>query len=162
MRKCKECEFFRVVEKPDGVNWGRAECSKHDLEVDFRNERKINRLTCVEDAPTERVTAIWGQDYDGREDKIYRCPVCPNCKTPFGKDTLGVERCYSCGRIVDVLDPEMIEWLKVRREIKKELQDCWKCGGKECDEVILMRNPVTLKWQACGGHCKNCGMNWIV
>lgn len=160
-RKCKECEHFKILEEPDGMNWGRAECKKHDLVIDYRNARRLNRLTCVEDAPTEHVAAVWGTDYDGHEDKIYRRPVCGKCKEPFGKDEQGVERCYACGRIVDVTDPEMINWLKVRRETKTETMDCWQCGGKGTMEINMRRNPVTLEWQGAHGHCNKCGMQWI-
>lgn len=162
MKYCKDCEHFKITEEPDGWNWGRAVCQKHDLVVDFRSRRKINRLTCVEDLPKEHVTAVWGQDYDMHTDKLYRRPVCPKCKEPFGKDEQGVERCYSCGRIVDVTDPEMVKWLEARSETKTEMWDCWQCGGQSCMVVHMRRNPVTLEWQSAGGHCTKCGMQWIV
>ena len=47
--QCKDCEYFKITETPDGINWGRATCTKYDLVTDFRNKRKINRLTCIED-----------------------------------------------------------------------------------------------------------------
>ena len=161
IRKCKDCEHFKIIEQPEIYDWGRAECKKHELIVEFKNKRMINRLTCVEDRPKEHVAAAWGDDYDMHMDKIYKRPVCGKCKYPFGQDEQGVERCYNCGRIVDVTDPEMVEWLKVRRETKTEMGDCFQCGGKGCMEFHMRRNPITLEWQGAFGHCNNCGMQWI-
>ena len=52
--RCENCEYFKVMYAPQiicGECWdfGKAECRKHNLEVDFRNYGKIRRLTCIED-----------------------------------------------------------------------------------------------------------------
>ena len=121
--------------------------------------------------------AIWGLDYDFREDKCYERPSCPECAEPIGK--VGDDDnyyCYSCGKKVEVDDPKMLEWFKIRRETKVGITDCFPekvemkngeiiklgCGGKQCVETHYMRNPITLKWQVMGGKCKNCGMEYIV
>jgi hypothetical protein len=110
----------------------------------------------------KRLTAVWGSDYDMHMDQNYPRPVCPICRDPFGRDEDGKERCYNCGRVISVTDPDMIEWLKVRRETKTEMWDCWSCGGKACVEAHLHRNPITLLWQGAYGHCTKFDMNWIV
>lgn len=49
MKLCKECEHFKVICQPmEHYEPGQAECKKHNLIVDFFNERKLNRLSCVE------------------------------------------------------------------------------------------------------------------
>ena len=53
--KCVDCEYFKILYGPQiigGECWdfGKAECRKHNLEVDFRNYGKIRRLTCIEDS----------------------------------------------------------------------------------------------------------------
>lgn len=112
--------------------------------------------------------AIWGLDYDFREDKCYERPSCPECAEPIGK--VGDDDnyyCYSCGKMVEVDDPKMQEWFKIRRETKMRITDCLPvemngCGGKQCAETHYMRNPITLRWQVMGGKCKKCGMEFIV
>ena len=52
--KCAECQFFKIVQEPlryGGAiwDWGMARCEKHDMVVDFKDRRKINKLTCVEE-----------------------------------------------------------------------------------------------------------------
>lgn len=52
--RCENCEYFKILYAPQiigGECWdfGKAECRKHNLEVDFRNYGKIRRLTCIED-----------------------------------------------------------------------------------------------------------------
>lgn len=116
--------------------------------------------------------AIWYQDYDYRTDKIYKCPCCPDCYEPIGKFDDGNYRCYSCGKIVDIPDDEMKEWLRIREETKTEYHDCHKfalgdcatigCGGKNCVETHYIRSPVTLEWQTAWSVCKNCGQKIMV
>ena len=57
--KCKECEHFHIVMQPlrsGGTlyDFGRAECRKHNMIVDFSSNRKINKLECVEENKEER------------------------------------------------------------------------------------------------------------
>ena len=107
--------------------------------------------------------AIWAVDYDFREDKCYDRPSCPECKAPIGLDEDGKYHCFSCGEIVEVDDPKMIEWFAIRDESKTENEDCFLgCSGKGTMEVHYMRNPITLEWQTMGGECKKCGMRFIV
>lgn len=54
MMKCTECPHFRIAQRPihsngDIVDTGLARCEKYDLVVDFFSERKLNRLTCVDE-----------------------------------------------------------------------------------------------------------------
>lgn len=44
--KCKDCPHFKVAAEPFGYEWGLARCMKYDLVTDFKNHRKLNRLTC--------------------------------------------------------------------------------------------------------------------
>lgn len=52
--KCKKCPYFHIVQQPirtgGGIPWdfGLAMCTKHDLVVDFADNRKLNKLECVE------------------------------------------------------------------------------------------------------------------
>ena len=124
-----------------------------------------------------KLKAIWGMDYDMREDKCYKRPVCPICEEPFGKIYDDNEyHCFSCGRIIEVDDPDMKKWIEDREEKKTEIEDCFPetvdlkngevmkmgCGGKKCMEVHYRRNPVTLEWEQMGGRCTKCGMRFIV
>ena len=116
--------------------------------------------------------AIWGTDYDMREDKCYKCPSCPECKEPIFKMDDDKYHCVSCGEIVDIDDPEMKEWVAEREGVKIEYEDCVQfttkdgktigCGGKGTVETHYMRNPVTKEWQTMGGKCSKCGMSFIV
>ena len=46
---CKDCEYFRILYWPvKYVDFGKAECTKHNLVVDFANLRKFSTLKCVE------------------------------------------------------------------------------------------------------------------
>lgn len=49
--KCKDCPYFRIAYQPM-MPWdmGLVVCEKHNLECDFSSQRKLNNLTCVEDA----------------------------------------------------------------------------------------------------------------
>lgn len=116
--------------------------------------------------------AIWFNDYDYHTDKLYRRPGCPECREPFGKDSDGKYRCFSCGEEVTVEDDGMKKWLAEREETKVEWQDdpvlhsknghTSGCGGKNCVEVHYVRNHVTMKWQVGWGICHNCGSRFIV
>ena len=118
------------------------------------------------------MTAIWDLDYDLHTDSCYQCPSCPECQAPIGKDGDGLYRCFSCGEIVDVTDPEMLEWFRLREETKIERTDCkqWKtkagktigCGGENCYVTHYVRNLVTLEWPAAYGGCEKCGTRFIV
>lgn len=118
------------------------------------------------------MNAIWATAYDWRTDREYQSPSCPECHEKIIKYDGGVYRCPSCGKSVFVADAEMREWLRVREEVKTEYDDChittiddnrsFGCGGKNCVETHLMRNPVTLEWQVMGGVCKKCGTRFIV
>ncbi len=120
--------------------------------------------------------AVWVSDYDMHEDKCYDCPGCPECKEPIGKYEDEQYRCFSCGKVVEVTDPEMQKWFFDRSGTKTEMEDCFPseikmkngeimrmgCGGKKCVEVHYYKNPVTLKWQVAGGHCTKCNMKFMV
>ena len=58
--------------------------------------------------------AIWWIDYDLHNDKTYNRPSCPECKVPIGMADDGKYHCFSCGKVVEVDDPEMIEWFDER------------------------------------------------
>jgi len=106
--------------------------------------------------------AIWGMEYDMHTDSIYHSPSCPKCEAPIFKEH---ERylCISCGEEVEVDDPEMQEWLRVREETREITQDCmFGCGGKDTVHIQQTRNPITLKWQTMYGECEKCGMSFIV
>lgn len=54
--KCVDCEHFKIKYEPyksGGIllNFGMAECDKHNLVVDFASHRKLNKLECVENEP---------------------------------------------------------------------------------------------------------------
>lgn len=51
---CKDCKDFKIKFEPqiiggECVDWGQAECKKHNLVVDFKNHGKFKWLSCVED-----------------------------------------------------------------------------------------------------------------
>lgn len=98
--------------------------------------------------------AVWVSDYDMHEDKCYKCPGCPECKEPIGKYEDGQYRCFSCGKVVEVTDPEMQKWFFDRSGTKTEMEDCFPseikmrngeimrmgCGGKQCVKVRYYKN----------------------
>ena len=52
---CKDCEHFKIRYMPiKGFDAGLAECTKHDLVVDFLNMRKFSWLSCVEGEADEQ------------------------------------------------------------------------------------------------------------
>lgn len=120
----------------------------------------------------KKLIAVWGDDYDGHADKIYRRPVCPECKEPFGIHDPD-HRCFNCGRKITVTDPEMLKWLDERSESKVVMEDdpvfttkdgkvLGGCGGKKCVETHYRINPATKKWEVAWGQCTKCGMRFIV
>lgn len=111
--------------------------------------------------------AIWGEDYDFRTDSIFKRPCCPECCEPIGLDGSDKYRCYNCGEVVEVTDPEMLKWFGDREKVKYEYQDCLKrrlkgCGGKGTMKVKYVRNNATLEWQQAQGKCEKCGLTFIV
>lgn len=106
--------------------------------------------------------AIWGEGYDLRTDKAYKCPVCPDCQEEIARLALdGSYYCFNCWDKVEVDDPEMLEWLKQRAETKTEIEKCFKCGEMTC-ETRYRRNRATLEWEAAFGKCSKCGLRFIV
>lgn len=121
--------------------------------------------------------AVWGLDYDWRKDKCFKRPMCPVCDAPFGKIADDNEyHCFSCGRIIEVDDPDMKKWIADREGTKTEMHDCFPesietedgevikmgCGGKGCMKIYYHKNPVTLKWEEMGGKCEKCGVEFMV
>lgn len=50
MKRCKECEYFKVLYPPMGhYEVGRAVCKKHNLTVDYFSKQKLGKLTCIEE-----------------------------------------------------------------------------------------------------------------
>lgn len=50
MKKCSECEHFKILYPPMGMyDSGMAKCEKHDLVVGYFSKQKLNNLTCVEE-----------------------------------------------------------------------------------------------------------------
>ena len=46
---CKDCPHFKITMEPIfGVDFGRAECKKHNLVTEFLDRRKFKWLSCVE------------------------------------------------------------------------------------------------------------------
>lgn len=119
------------------------------------------------------MNAIWATDYDMHTDSCYQRPSCPECREPIGLREDNKYHCFACGEVVEVKDSKMLAWFQEREETKVELEDCPKiiskdgehlsgCGGKKCVETLYVKNPVTLKWEARAGRCKNCGTSFIV
>ena len=111
--------------------------------------------------------AIWDSDYDSRTDSIYKRPCCPECREPIGLDGSEKYRCYNCGKVVEVTDPEMLKWFSERAEVKYEFQSCPRCITltdiqKYTMRVKYVRNNATLEWQPVQGKCIECGMEFIV
>ena len=57
-KKCYTCEYFHIRQQPlrgkEGLyDMGMAECTKHNLVVDFVNHGKLKRLECVEESEGE-------------------------------------------------------------------------------------------------------------
>lgn len=54
--KCLDCPYFKIQYEPIGKistgiwDFGRAECNKYDLIVEFPDHRKLKKLQCVMDA----------------------------------------------------------------------------------------------------------------
>lgn len=54
MKLCKDCEHFKILQEPiRGFDGGIAQCTKHNLSVEFLNHRKFDWLSCVEDKDGE-------------------------------------------------------------------------------------------------------------
>lgn len=110
----------------------------------------------------KKFEAIWGSDYDYQNDVIYKRPVCPVCKEPFGKRDDEKYHCYDCGRVIKVNDPGIRKWIRDRAFYKVESEDCWNCGSEKTMEIHYRKDKVTLAWRSCWGSCSKCGMRWIV
>ena len=48
MKKCIECEYFKIIDTPDKMNEGHAICEKYNLiaELVGQYKQKVERLTC--------------------------------------------------------------------------------------------------------------------
>ena len=110
--------------------------------------------------------AVWGIDYDVREDKIYDRPVCPDCKDPIGRRLAaeGDRRyyCYSCGERVVISDPKMRRWLKVREQKKIAITTCLNCEKKTCVTQYYKDPIYPRRWRVAWGECTSCGARFIV
>lgn len=119
--------------------------------------------------------AIWIIDYDywaeDDEDGMFQRPGCPKCKEPIFLWSDGKYRCPNCGKTVKVKNKEMKKWMTEREETKTEIQECKKFPdgrggfigcGEMAMEVHYYRDARTMKWRIAGGHCKNCGTDFIV
>lgn len=54
MKKCKDCEHFKLICPPMGkYDAGQVECKKHNLIADYVSTQKINNLTCIEEGSEE-------------------------------------------------------------------------------------------------------------
>jgi len=50
MKKCNDCEYFKVLYPPMGkYDSGQARCEKYKLVVDYFSKQKLKKLTCIED-----------------------------------------------------------------------------------------------------------------
>lgn len=54
MKKCKDCEHFRIDYEPyryigAHTELGQASCGKHNLVVNFATKKKLETLSCVEE-----------------------------------------------------------------------------------------------------------------
>lgn len=106
--------------------------------------------------------AAWILDYDHVTDTCYNRPGCIECQAPVDKMEDGKYHCFSCGKVVNVKDPEMIRWLDEMGQTKTERRDCLRCGGKDSLEIVYYKNPVSREWQMGHGECSKCGMRFIV
>lgn len=104
-------------------------------------------------------TAVWGMEYDFRNDKCYDSPMHKECDAPviFSE---GYYRCISCGQEVEV-DDKMKRWFDERAGSKEEVRACLNCGEKTMTYVYY-KNKCTLEWQVAHGKCSNCGSRFIV
>lgn len=51
---CKDCQYFKIAYEPMmPFDMGLAVCTKHNLEVDFADRKKINKLVCIENEKEE-------------------------------------------------------------------------------------------------------------
>lgn len=110
--------------------------------------------------------AVWDNDYDYRTDSIYKRPCCPECREPIGLDGSDKYRCYNCGEVVEVTDPEMLKWFEDRKAVMYVNEDCPRRlkhrGSKGTMRVMYVKNNVTLKWQKACGKCQECGLSFMV
>ena len=60
---CKECEHFKTIKPDMPFQEGIAVCKKHNLITEFFDNRKINRLVCVEGTEEEKSDS----SYEGRK-----------------------------------------------------------------------------------------------
>ena len=72
---CKDCDYFRIKWEPQKiggqlVDWGQAECVKHDLVTDFRSHKKFETLECVEEEMSVFSNGIKRIDEFSRKDNV--------------------------------------------------------------------------------------------
>ena len=44
---CKDCKYFKIVNRPENHKLGEAVCEYYDLTVNFQSNRKLETLNCV-------------------------------------------------------------------------------------------------------------------
>ena len=120
----------------------------------------------------EQQKAKWGIDYDAHTDKIYNCPVCPECEEPIFKYNDGKYRCVNCKAEAEITDAAMLEYFREREQGRVEIKDHKKiifedgeemgCDGKNCYEIHYRINPATHEREVTGGKCRQCGLTFIV
>lgn len=47
-KKCVTCAYFEITHHPKLLKDGLACCSNHNMEVEFKNEKQLKKLKCIE------------------------------------------------------------------------------------------------------------------
>ena len=108
--------------------------------------------------------SVAGKEYDMHEDACYQHPghVCGHDgDVPGFMREDGKCYCINCHKELEITD-KMRKWFEDRAGTKTEMQECFACGGKDCMEVTMRKNNVTLEWHAAYGECRKCGARFIV
>lgn len=103
--------------------------------------------------------AIWGMEYDWRNDKCYDEPQHEECQAPIIKHD-GKYMCIGCGEEITELPADMQKWIDERNGEKEETETCMSCG-KPTMKIHYRKNRNTLEWEVGYGECE-CGMRFIV
>ena len=125
---CKDCKHFRIKWEPQKiggqcVDWGQAECKKHNLVTDFKTHGKFERLSCVE------------EEKEGEDEMRLRIVDIDECdKKRFFKDCGGKDSLITVEAAFDML--EALPTAKVIENIKAEINTGQSYSGTDVIAII--------------------------
>lgn len=46
IKRCVECEHFKVIKNPRLFSWGKGVCTPNGLRIEFKNKKALDKIKC--------------------------------------------------------------------------------------------------------------------